>query len=161
MVICGMLFARQQVPDLPVFTVRNGGINRDFTALTGRDRLAVPVQNALARLRCDALAGRDDAGKIQRVCAADRYQLFGILPVTCFAHQADRLGQREVFAGKTLHETASPDFTPCLEPAEGIQQVAPWRQAVFSFEQPSEHDTVTGQQCTCDMFDPLRLILRR
>jgi len=114
MVICRMQLARQQIPDLPMVTVRNGSINRDFTAPVGRDWPAIPVENAMARLCGNTLAGRDDAGEIQRIRAADGYQLCGILFFAYFPHQADRFGQCEVLAGKTLHETAAPDFTPRL-----------------------------------------------
>lgn len=122
---CGMVLAREQVPDVPVFGGRNVVVNLNVTLLTGRNRFAVFIQNTMARLGSNALARRDDAGQVQWVGGADHDQLFIVLLFAHIAHQADRFGQCKMFTGKTLYETPAPDFTPRLEPAKHVEQITP------------------------------------
>ena len=120
-----VILAREQVLDVPVLVGRYVVVNLNLTLLIGRDRLAVFIQNTMARLGSDAFARRDDASQVQRVGGADHNQLFIVLLFAHIAHQADRFGQCKMFTGKTLHETPAPDFTPRFEPAKHVEQITP------------------------------------
>ena len=73
------------------------------------------------------------------------------------AHQADRVGQRELLAGQARDEASAANLAARLEPVIDAQQVAPRRQPRrLAFEHAPADDAVAFQQGPCDVLDRSR-----
>lgn len=114
----------------------------------------VAIENPVLSSCADALAGGDDAAEVEGVAAVD--ELIGGLAglVTVLAQELDGIGQRKLFAAKTIDEAAAANFSACFEATVAAQQVAPWREVLFLFEEFAKDDAVAVKQCPGDMLQP-------
>ena len=67
-------------------------------SVSDREGYAVAIGDPRPRRRTDALAGRNDAGQVERIGGADGEDLSGRLGAPHCSQTFDRFGQRELFA---------------------------------------------------------------
>src|SRR5207244_2484313 len=73
-------------------------------------------------------AGGENADQVERVGARQRHKFARSRLAPDLAQQADRLGKRELLAGKPRDKAAAADLAARFEPAIDAQQVAPRRK---------------------------------
>ena len=113
-----------------------------------RDGNAIAIQNAIARERGHACAGREHADEIERIGGRDSHLLTGVGLAANVTQQPDGLRRRELLAGESGDEAPATNLAARLEAAAAHQQIAPRRQpARFARgEAPEDHAPATQQR---------------
>src|SRR5215469_1099852 len=136
--------AQQRLADLPLRAGVEGFEELHLASGEQRDRQTVAIEEAIAGQGGKLWSGCQDAGEVQRIGAGKRD------PDACrglaahLAKHADRVGERELLAGKAGDKAAAADFAARFQATIDAQQVAPRRQpGGLALQQPPEHNPVT------------------
>src|SRR5215213_870525 len=96
-----------------------------LAGLKRRDRRAVMIENSIAGVGRDAIAGHDDSDKVQRVSRAYRDQTILRAFAPDRAQHPDRFRQSELFSRNACDEAAAANLTTRFQPVIKTQEHAP------------------------------------
>ena len=92
-----------------------------------------------------AHAGNDDADEIHGIGSGDG-DLMGTGTAAGVAEGVDGFGEGELLAVEAGDEAASADLTPGFEPAEDVEEIAPFGGVGLALEEVAEEDAVAAEK---------------
>jgi hypothetical protein len=108
-------------------------------------QIAVSIDDLFARDGWDAVSGDDYAGEIDGICGSQGDD-GGAVASAGGAEGFDGFGEGVLLAAEAGEETAAANFATGFEPAEDVEEIAPFGSVGLAGEEVAEEDAVTVQK---------------
>ena len=115
-------------------------------------QIAVAIDDLFARDGWDAVSGDDYAGEVDGICGGQGDES-GTVSGAGGAEGFDGFGEGVLLAAEAGEETAAANFATGFEPAEDVEEIAPFGSVGFAGEEVAEEDSVTAEEHAGEGFE--------